>query len=257
MPSDDDTPTESWPVLTGFFTWGDEEPAPYLPRPVEPLHTASPALVAVVRRPAPAGRFTALRRPALAVAALAAVTVISLVAWTLIGGKPEPDTGQSSTASASAAPTTSVSVPQRQASELDSRRLMALLPAGYPPGVCREAAPPPGALSMFECGANADAPATTARYTLFADAPSLAAAMDQLIKGIAVQICPGNYASPGPWRKTATPQIVAGTLVCGTTQGAAPVVGWTLDRAMLLAAIQAEPGRSGLDQLYTWWSTHS
>lgn len=53
MPSDDDTPTESWPVLTDFFTWGDEEPAPYLPRPVEPLHAASPALVAVVRRPAP------------------------------------------------------------------------------------------------------------------------------------------------------------------------------------------------------------
>ena len=36
MPSDDDTPTESWPVLTRFFSWGDEEPAPYLPRPVEP-----------------------------------------------------------------------------------------------------------------------------------------------------------------------------------------------------------------------------
>jgi len=109
---------------------------------------------------------------------------------------------------------------------------------------------------MVDCGANADAPATTARYTLFGEAQPLAAAMDRVIQGMAVQICPGNYASPGPWRKTATPEIAAGTLVCGTRQNS-PAVGWTLDSAMLLATIQAEPGRSGLDQLYTWWSTHS
>ncbi len=104
--------------------------------------------------------------------------------------------------------------------------------------------------------ANADAPGTTARYTLFGDAQPLAAAMDQLIQGMAVQICPGNYASPGPWRKTATPEVAAGTLVCGTRRNN-PAVGWTLDSALLLATIQAEPGRTALDQLYTWWSTHS
>ena len=255
MSPDDDTPTEAWPVLTDFFTWGDEEPQPYLPRPVEPASADLPARVDVVRKPAATSRFPAWPRPALAAAAVAAAAVIGLVAWSLIGGTPEPE--QTSTPPAptvSATPT--ASAPPSRAREFDSR-LLALLPPGYPPGTCRQAAPPPGALSMLECGANADAPATTARYTLFADAPSLAAAMDQLIKGLAVQICPGNYASPGPWRKTATPEVAAGTLVCGTTQRNAPVVGWTLDRAMLLAAIQAEPERSGLDQLYTWWSTHS
>lgn len=255
MHSDDDTPTESWPVLTNFFTWGDEEPAPSLPRPVEPP-PVSPALVDVVRKPDTGGGLPPWRRPALAATAVAALVVISLVAWALIGGKSQPDTVQASTTPTSTASTTStVSTPQSQAREFDDR-LMALLPQGYPPGTCRQAEPPPGALSMLECGANADAPGTTAQYTLFGDAQPLAAAMDQLIKGIAAQICPGNYASPGPWRKTSTPEVAAGTLVCGTRQNA-PVVGWTLDRAMLLAAIQAEPGRSGLDQLYKWWSTHS
>lgn len=257
MPLDDDTPTESWPVLSDFFTWGDEDPAPYLPRPVQPVPADIPTPVSVVRKPVPSGSLIAWRRPALIVAVLAALTAISVVAWSLLGGKPEPDTAQNSTALPTATSSTTVSVAQSRAREQDSRRLIALLPPGYPPGTCREATPPPGSLAMFECGANADAPATTGRYTLFADAASLAAAMDQLIKGISVQICPGNYLSPGPWRKTATPQVVAGTLVCGTTQQNVPVVGWTLDRAMLLAVIEAEPDRSGLDQLYTWWSTHS
>lgn len=257
MPPDDDTPTEAWPVVTDFFAWGDEEPQPYLPRPAGPAPADLPALVDVVRKPVAARRLPAWPRPALAAAAAAVVAVIGLVAWNAGGGTPQPDTVQTSTPpppTVSATPT--VSAPPSRAREFDSR-LRALLPPGYPPGTCRQAPPPPGALSMLECGANADAPATTARYTLFADAPSLAAAMDQLIKGLAVQICPGNYASPGPWRKTATPEVAAGTLVCGTTQGNTPVVGWTLDRAMLLATIQAEPERSGLDELYTWWSTHS
>jgi serine/threonine-protein kinase len=106
---------------------------------------------------------------------------------------------------------------------------------------------------MVECGANADAPGTSARYTLFAAAQPLADAMTQLIEGMTTQICPGNYASPGPWRKTTTPEIPAGTLVCGATRQGTPSVGWTLDSAMLLAAIQG----TRLDQLYTWWSTHS
>jgi len=254
MPSDDDTPTESWPVLTDFFSWGDEEPAPYLPRPVEPAAPVSPQLVDVVRRPAPARGPVPWRRLAPAAGAAAILTVISLAAWAFLGGGSQPEPVQASTEPSAAVPTT-VSTPQSQSPEFNDR-LMALLPRGYPPGICRPAPPPPGALSMVDCGANADAPATTARYTLFGEAQPLAAAMDRVIQGMAVQICPGNYASPGPWRKTATPEIAAGTLVCGTRQNS-PAVGWTLDSAMLLATIQAEPGRSGLDQLYTWWSTHS
>lgn len=257
MSSDDDTPTESWPVLTDdFFAWGDEEPAPYLPRPVEPAPAVSPALVDVVRKPGPDSRLPPWPRPVLAGAAVAALAVIILIGWSLIGGDSQPDTTvQASAAPTSTAPTITVPTPQSQAREFDDR-LMALLPTGYPPGTCRPTAPTPGALAMFECAANSDAPGTTARYTLFGAAQPLAAAMDQLIAGMAVQICPGNYASPGPWRKTATPDIAAGTLVCGTRQDT-PAVGWTLDSAMLLATIQAEPGRVSLDQLYTWWSTHS
>lgn len=254
MPADDDTPTESWPALTDFFSWGDEEPAPYLPRPVEPAPPASAVLVDVVRKPAPARRLIPWRRLALATAAVATLTVISLVAWASLGGEGQPDTVQASTAPTTAAPT-AVSTPQSQSPEFDNR-LMALLPRGYPTGTCRPAAPPPDALSVLECGANADAPGTTARYTLFGDAQPLATAMDQLIQDMVVQLCPGNYASPGPWRKTATPETAAGTLVCGTRRNN-PTVGWTLDSAMLLATIQAAPRPTGLDQLYAWWSTHS
>jgi serine/threonine-protein kinase len=256
MSSDDDTPTDSWPTPTDpFFTWGDEEPAPYLPRPVEPAAAVSQALVDVVRKPAPARRLPPWPRPVVAAAAAAAVTVISLIAWwALSGSGPQSDPPQANTAPTTApgpAPTPTPP-PQSQTREFDNR-LMALLPAGYPPGACRQAAPPPDALSMVECGANADAPGTSARYTLFAAAQPLADAMTQLIEGMTTQICPGNYASPGPWRKTTTPEIPAGTLVCGATRQGTPSVGWTLDSAMLLAAIQG----TRLDQLYTWWSTHS
>jgi serine/threonine-protein kinase len=260
---DDDARTDSWPVLTEFFAWAEEEPAPYLPRPVAPAPPLSPALVDVVRKPAPDSRIPP--RPALAAAAAAALAVIILIGWSFIGGDSQPDAMSptadvptSAAAPPTAAPTASVSPPPSQVREFNDR-LLALLPSGYPPGVCRSAAPPPGALSMLDCGANADAPApTTARYTLFSDGQTLAAAMDQLIAGLAVQICPGNYASPGPWRKTATPEVAAGTLVCGTRQNTIPTVGWTLDSAMMLAVIQAAPpGRADLEQLYTWWSTHS
>ncbi len=262
MSSDDDTPTDSWPALTDFFAWGDEEPAPYLPRPVEAAPPVSPAMVDVVRKPAADRRFRFPQWPRSVVAGGAAVAalamVIILLGWTLVGGDLQPDTTTVQATTVNAPTTTAPAAAptqQSQVREFDDR-LTALLPSGYPPGACRPAAPPAGALSMLQCGANADAPGTRATYTLFGDAPPLAAAMDQLIAGMAVQICPGNYASPGPWRKTATPEVPAGTLVCGTREGN-PAVGWTLDSAMLLATIQAEPGRARLDQLYTWWSTHS
>ena len=141
MPSDDDPPTEPWPVLPRFFSWGDEEPAPSLPRPVEPASPVSQQLVDVVRRPAPASRPLPWRQMALAAGAAAIVTVISLVAWAFLGGESPTDPVQASTTPSSAAVPTTVSTPHSQSPEFDTR-LMALLPRGYPPGTCRPAPPP-------------------------------------------------------------------------------------------------------------------
>lgn len=135
-------------------------------------------------------------------------------------------------------------------------RLSALLPPDYPPGACRPLRAPREAVAVAECGPNAAAPGTSARYTLFSDSQKLKAALDQMIKSTTTQTCPGNYMSPGAWRRTTNPDVPAGTLVCGTRQDN-PTVGWTLDDALLLAAITSTPSGPTLADLYTWWSTHS
>jgi hypothetical protein len=51
--------------------------------------------------------------------------------------------------------------------------------------------------------------------------------------------------------------VTQGTVFCGIT-GGRPLVIWTNDAELLLARTQSDnPDRSGLDQLYTWWSSHS
>ncbi|WP_342314758.1 hypothetical protein LIX17_25170 (plasmid) [Mycobacterium avium subsp. hominissuis] len=49
---------------------------------------------------------------------------------------------------------------------------------------------------------------------------------------------------------------MAGTLFCGTRAGQAAVV-WTTDAQSLLNVTEAGPQGPTLDQLYTWWGTHS
>jgi len=49
---------------------------------------------------------------------------------------------------------------------------------------------------------------------------------------------------------------VAGTLFCGTQSGQA-VVAWTSDAESLLNVAEAGAEGPSMDQLYTWWGTHS
>ena len=54
------------------------------------------------------------------------------------------------------------------------------------------------------------------------------------------------------------PETVAGTLLCGTNQDSQPMVAWTTTSTLLLATIRADtPQKPSLEQLYTWWSSHS
>lgn len=136
-------------------------------------------------------------------------------------------------------------------------QLLRALPAGYPPGVCRPVPPGPSAVAAVDCGNNTDEGGpVTASYSVAGDRAALDAALSAAVRPADIVVCPGNIQSPGPWRRNARPEQVAGTLVCGM-QGNVPTIAWTDAERMVLSAVSAEPVGPSLDQLYQWWSTHS
>lgn len=187
--------------------------------------------------------------PAIAVGGLAVVAVVVVLAAHLISRGASSGSGDDHRA----APVSSAA-----SDPVQRDQLMKLLPRGYGPGACRDVATPAGAGAAVECGPNADALATTARFVVFTDAAGLRGGLDAAIAGMTVVVCPGNYQSPGPWRRNAEPTVVVGTLVCGVQQGQQqPVLAWSVDADRLLAVIRSAPQGPTLGQLYTWWSAHS
>ncbi len=259
--------------LSGFFTWGTEdEPAPYAPhgglaRESLPPEPSGPAFVDVLpaatksRRPEWVERLTQLqpnwRRWAPFIAASIVVVLIVVTVWTFSGSDDEPADNANAAAPSPApvATTTREATTAPEPTVIDPR-LIALLPRGYGPGVCRPVRAPRGAVAVAECGANDEAPDTTARYTLATDSQTLKVALNRRINSTATQVCPGNFMSPGPWRRNTNPGVPAGTLVCATDKDS-PTVAWTLDEALLLAVITSTPTGPTLPDLYTWWTTHS
>ena len=244
-PADEDPNTIPLPVLSQFFTWAPgDEPAPYAPprtsatEPPRPNDPSSHPVVDVVPRPPAANQTSHRRRWLVAGSAVAVVATASIVFW------PEP----SSTDQPS--PTAADPVPAR----LDPR-LAALMPTDYPPGACTPV--PADNRSAAECGPTIGAPNTSSRFTLYQDADDLAAALDEFISATTVLVCPGNYQSPGPWRRRAAPDVPVGTLVCGTSPQGHPRIGWTVDSELLLASIESNQAGPTLPQLYDWWSKHS
>jgi hypothetical protein len=181
---------------------------------------------------------------------LVVVAVAGLAFWLL---RPMPATSDSPSAN-SAASTTPVSTP----SDADAQaRLVRLLPPGYAPGSCKPVAPPKDALARISCGKNSDPGApSSATYTLVPDEAALRVAFDGIVHASTIVNCPRNIQSPGPWRRNATPQQISGMLVCGFQQNL-PTVAWTTDAERLVSVVQADQRGPTLDQLYTWWSTHS
>lgn len=135
--------------------------------------------------------------------------------------------------------------------------LLRRLPDGYPAGSCTPGDPSSGARSTVICTANRDRGGpSTSRYLLMPDRDALQRAFDTIVSESTVQICPGNVMSPGAWRHNATPEQVAGTVFCGEQSGN-PVVAWTADDQLVLNVATSTAIGPTLDQLYTWWSTHS
>lgn len=178
-----DSPTAPLPILSQFFTWAPgEEPAPYDPPSTQrrpPLPSPAPDAIGTVRRAAPAKHTRHQRWLGAGVAAVT-IAVATVLIW------PQPTTTQRPDDVTPPTPTAS------DAPRLDAR-LAALLPPGYPPGAC---AALPTTHSTAECGANADAPATSGRYTVYPDSGALTDAFDRYVAETTVLVCPGGYQSP-------------------------------------------------------------
>lgn len=189
-------------------------------------------------------------------AAAAIVVVVAMVIWWM-SGVGEESGGRVEPAASSAA----AGVSRDAAAET---RLAGLIPPSYPAGDCTGLAPNNGrAQAEMACRAvvvpAADAvPATTATvtYQLLRSRVDMQAALKEMSAGGAVVPCPGNIQSPGPWRRNASPDRIAGTLVC-SMNSSQPVVSWTVDSDLLTASTSALSGQVSLDQLYSWWTMHS
>lgn len=275
MQTDDDAPTGPLPELSQFFTWSPtDDPNPYPPTltDITPASfTGDPGLPETRAAPGvhrakaqgstpgksfpkatgvtPAPRAHGSRRPLVILWSIFAVTAtIAAVLWSILLW-PSPGAEEAITSPPEPEPTTTV----------EADRLQRSLPPGYPAHACTPIAHPAPALARLQCGPHPALPdATTAHYTLYEAAADLDAAFTEVVAATALEICPGGYQSPGAWRRNATPELVAGTLLCGTNQAAQPTVAWTTASTLVLATISADtPESPTLAQLYTWWSSHS
>jgi eukaryotic-like serine/threonine-protein kinase len=217
-----------------------------LPR-IGPAATDPPRTVSAPIRPRLRPVASSRRRVAVAGAAAAVLLAVALVVWLAVH---TPTPAPTPTADS---PTTTTTAPNG-----DFARLRALLPPGYSAGSCVPSSTASGAEAVLSCGPNLDPGGpTTATYTL-ADSPEkLQAQFQRVISAANGVVCPGNIQSPGPWRHLATPNVIQGTVFCGIGDGR-PLVAWTNDSELLLASTQSENTTGpGMDQLYTWWSSHS
>lgn len=184
----------------------------------------------------------------------ALAVVVGLIAWmTNRSGSDElaADTDDTGSVSAASGPASSMSSAEAQA------RLLKLLPPGYPQDTCTPATPKGGAIAELTCGRNVDVDGPpSATYSLFPDAGALRLAFDNTVHDTTVLICPGRIQSPGAWHRTATPDKPSGMLLCGMRQGS-PTLVWTNDANRVLAHLRSEHSAPSLEQLYTWWSSHS
>lgn len=190
------------------------------------------------------------RRPVVLIAAAtAAVVGLGAIAWLFW---PSADGS-----GASGPDTTTTAEPESESLEEAEARLMTMLPRGYPAAACEGVVPPKGALAQVSCSPNTDPGGPlSATYTLAGNEESLRAMFDGVVGGLAVVNCPGNIQSPGPWRRNATPDKVAGILVCGFEQSK-PTVAWSTDANLMVSEVQSGPQGPNMVQLYTWWASHS
>ena len=186
------------------------------------------------------------RRILAAVAIAAALIAVGLVVWLALPAREPTRSTPSSTTSATTDPAA-------------AGKLADVVPPGYPAGSCTPAAINADlAGAAVSCGpALSPEGPPTATYTLARNRTALQALFAQQTAAATAVVCPGNIQSPGPRHRVANPTVPVGTVFCGLKSGR-PVVAWTTDDKLLMATIEAKaPYSPALDQLYTWWASHS
>jgi serine/threonine-protein kinase len=161
---------------------------------------------------------------------------------------PAAPTDTSTSTSTTETPLASTTETPPAPSPLD--KLYSVLPPGYNSTLCGPSAnPSPQALATVDCGQldQASGP-TSARFSLFADANSLASQFQDGVNEAAVSQCPGSIDTPRSWHYDATPAFSAGSLACGTRNNVPDLV-WTKNDVLLLGDVQG----ADLDSLYGWW----
>lgn len=207
--------------------------APQMP----PQHTMRPPII-----PTTSSRRTPSKKAiAISVVILIGAILTAIAVWNVAGS--DSGSGQA------AAPTPS------RPPDVDIQRVKNAVPKGYSDTSCT--ARDDSAEASVKCGPNTDPGGPqTATYTLYTDQQALNQAFATTIAGFDQVTCPGNIQSPGAWRRNAAPNKVAGTLFCGIRAGQAAVI-WTSNAQSLLNVTEAGAQGPTLDQLYTWWGTHS
>jgi serine/threonine protein kinase len=215
--------------------------------PSGPMWTAAP--------PPPGPPRQGNKVPWIPIAAAAGVFVLVLGAlgiWWLVKPDDTSSSGPTTTASETTEPTETTDRTTSETPQPSASKLMALLPAGYDRAACKAVHPPAtGALATVDCGqtSTAGGPAN-ARYSLFADLPTLDSHFDVAIKENSQLFqCPGSgIDSPTTWHYTETPDQVEGRIACGTYNDSPDLV-WSKNSDLLLADAQGP----NMDDLHQWW----
>ena len=226
-------------------------------RPAQaPRKTSSPPTV----DPTP----TRDRKPLVAAGVATALLVLGGWGFSALQSRPgatdstegQADSTTSATSSESVTPSSRPPSPAPRPE--DFAKVTRVLPPGYPPDSCRPATTvEDGGVATMACGRNDDLGGPpSGLYTVFPDSVALTGAFDRAVAASQQVNCPGNIQSPGPWRRNASPQQIAGTLFCGT-RGQDPVIIWSDTERMLLSTVQGRPEGPTLDALYPWWTQHS
>jgi hypothetical protein len=154
---------------------------------------------------------------------------------------------------------TYIPAPPATAVELspDEQQIANSLPAGFPASLCSTANNPPApfdAVASLDCSAQTgpDGP-TVGRFTLWPDLDTMSGAiLGQANAGprYAPTPCPGSNTPLANWSYIATPDRVAGQILCGTFQDP-PNVEWTLNSQLLTLDVSGGPD---INSAYLWWT---
>lgn len=187
----------------------------------------------------------------LALGSVAAVLLvgIGLMVWVLRPSSEQPAT--------QSAPTPTTSEVSETVDVDDAARILVLLPRGYAVDNCTVSGRDEGRGITATCGPNTDPGGPlSGRYTLFEDRATLDAELSRVVDSSRQMNCPGDIQSPGPWRKKTAPEEFRGTVFCGIRHDR-PIVAWTDTPRLLLSVVESGPGGPNMQQLYSWWTSHS